>query len=115
MRKIAIALFAVVLASSSSIALQVSNILGKWCGAASNMPVTNLVFTRDSLTVTWLDTNQRSRFTIDGFRADEKSVVVLWQLDGKTLETTYSEFSAKNTRMVQLANEKGPRYIFHRC
>ena len=85
-------------------------IAGKWCGTA-----TNYAFTRDSLTVVFLNGSPTKQFEVTGYDYVGRMIVMHWISNGKTLYTEFSEFSADGREMAQLKNKVGPRRPFHRC
>ena len=114
MRKLSgilVALALVAMAASAQAAkLNEDDILGKWCGET-----TNYVFTRDRLTVTWHDNNNRRVLRIRKMEFSEDWVDITWTDGGNTV---FGEFSADGRRMAQQANthgDRGPHRAFRRC
>jgi hypothetical protein len=99
-------------AASPALALTDRDILGKWCGSATNYDIG-----RNRLTVTWRSDKERKKFVVDRFEFTDTGVIMYWRrsADDKLLSTQFGEFSPNRRMMIQIRNEAGPRREFRRC
>jgi hypothetical protein len=108
-----IALLAVALSAgvaSEAAALTFKTISGKWCGVT-----TNYVFTRDSLSVVFLDRSPTRKFKVTNYEDLGDTIKMHWEANNEKLFTDFAEFSADNRTMAQQPSEAGPRRPFRRC
>ncbi len=110
--------------SQSASALAYNDILGKWCGATSNLNWTNMLFARDVLTITHLPRKTTTVFKIDHYEFTDTMVTVYYRSAGpapapfsdkKLFKAVYSNFSSDRKAMSQPAGINRDAYRFTRC
>ena len=106
----------------SAAALSYDNILGKWCGLASNPNPSIDLFTRDALTVTF--PSRTVVLKIDHYNFSDSTVIMHYFAAApergstpgqQVLNVTFENFSSDGQTMDQRPNEQGGRYRFKRC
>lgn len=86
------------------------DLMGKWCG-----DISNYVFTRQRLVVTWHDRDDRRVMAIKKIVEGGSWLDVHWSEGGNTV---FKDFSDDRNVMFQAANtsgDMGPRRRFRRC
>jgi hypothetical protein len=115
---------ATVTMSESAATLSYDNILGNWCGQNSNPNLTNYLFARDTLTVTFLPDKTTSVLKIDHYDFSDSAVVVYYlaaspdkgSTPGNMLfQVTYYNFGSDGQTMQQKPSDRGGLYRFKRC
>lgn len=102
--------------STPASALAYQDIQGSWCGLASNRNLTNVNFSPESFTITFLSNNSQVSLKIVRYEFTDSVVTIQYQnTSGATLQVHYGEFSLDDQRMAQEASTAGPRYLFVRC
>jgi hypothetical protein len=92
-------------------ALTFESIAGKWCTAGGSEQ-----FDRNNLIAIPASSRERRVYPIVRYDFTDTEVTVTWKdAKGENVHTDFGEFSADGRRMVQLANEAGPRREFRRC
>jgi hypothetical protein len=99
------------LPSTRADALAFKDIAGKWCTAGGTEQ-----FDRENLIAIPSSNGERRVHPIVSYDFKESTITVIWKDNqGKTVETSFGEFSANGRQMVQLPTEAGPRREFRRC
>jgi hypothetical protein len=122
---LAFAMIFVVTAQSGG-TLSYNNILGKWCGVSTNPNLTNMLFARDTLTITHLPQNTTTVFAVDHYEFTDTMVKLHYRASGTALtpvpskeifRADYSDFSSDGKTMSQPAipNINRGAYHFMRC
>jgi hypothetical protein len=110
--------------SESAATLSYNTILGKWCGLSSNPNLTNYLFARDTLTVTFLRGKSTSVLKVDHYDFSDSTVVLYYfaaspdegGTPGNTLvQVTFGNFSPDDQTMEQPPSDEGGLYRFKRC
>jgi len=115
---------ATVTISASAAPLSYNSILGSWCGQSSNPNLTNYLFARDTLTVTFFPAKTKSVLKIDHYDFSDSAIVLYWLAaspdqggtSGNTLvQVTFGNFSSDDQTMQQQPNDEAGLYRFKRC
>ncbi len=115
---------ATVTMSESAATLSYNSILGSWCGLSSNPNLTNYLFARDTLTVTFFPAKTKSVLKIDHYDFSDSAIVLYWfgaspnqgGTPGNTLlQVTFGNFSSDDQTMQQQPSDEAGLYRFKRC
>jgi hypothetical protein len=121
---LALAMVSVTVGQSAS-TLTYDDILGKWCGVSSNPYWTNMLFSRDTLTITQLPKKTTVVFKVNHYEFTDTTVSVSYLAGGDRLsptasgkeifQATYADFGSDGKTMSQPAIPGRGAYHFMRC